>query len=180
MSGKPLAILTYPDPRLKERARPVVLADGQVDATLRGLIDDMLATIYATRSIGLAAPQVGQPLRLLVADVSEKHDEPVVLMNPEILSRELAGMSEEQCLSLPGISGVVPRSLRVQVRGLDREGQPCEFTAEGLLAVCIQHEIDHLEGTLFLDRLSWFKRLRARGIMRRRQAAGLNAPPASA
>jgi peptide deformylase len=148
----------YPDPRLVQRALPV----DHIDESLRQLMDDMLATIYETRSIGLAATQVGVHLRLIVADVSEEQNAPLVLVNPEVLSRGMPGMAEEKCLSLPGVTGAVPRDLRIRVRALDRDQAPFELDAEGLLAVCIQHEIDHLDGTLFIDRLPWLKRVSIR------------------
>lgn len=167
MSATPLTILEFPDPRLQTQASPVK----QIDDSLRQLMDDMLATVYATHSVGLAAPQVNVPLRLVVIDVSETHDEPLVFVNPEILSRDLAGMSEEKCLSVPGYVDAVPRDLRVRVRAQDRAGALFELDAEGLLAVCLQHEIDHLDGKLFIDRLPWLKRLRARRMLKARAAA---------
>lgn len=176
MSGTRLTILEYPDPRLKTRAQPVAA----VDEGLRRLMDDMLATLRATQSLGLAATQVDVHLRVVVIDQRrcEGAGEPagatdegaLVLVNPEILSRELPGMSEEQCLSVPGITAAVPRSLRVRVRAQGRDGAPFELDAEGLLAVCIQHEVEHLDGTLFIDHLSWFKRLRVRHALRARAA----------
>jgi peptide deformylase len=158
-----LPILEWPDPRLRTRAVPVA----RVDDGLRQLIDAMLETMYATRGIGLAATQVDVHQRLLVLDVSEEKDTPMALVNPEILSRDLPGMSEESCLSVPGVTEAVARALRVRVHALDRHGQPFELDAEGLLAVCIQHEIDHLDGTLFVDHLPWLKRLRVRGRVAR-------------
>lgn len=167
MNGTPLTVLEYPDPRLQRRAAPAP----QVDDSLRRLADDMLATIYATRSIGLAATQVGALVRLIVLDVSEEQDRPLVLVNPEILSREQACMSEERCLSVPGFVAPVRRYNRVRVRGLDRDGQAVELEAEGVLAVCIQHEIDHLDGKLFIDHLSWLTRVRVRRRLARRVTA---------
>jgi peptide deformylase len=166
-----LPILEFPDPRLRTRAAPVQV----VDERIRTLIADLLETMYASKGIGLAASQVDVHERVIVVDVSEGKDTPQVLVNPEILSRELPGMSEESCLSVPGVVDVVKRSLRVRVRALGRDGEPFELSAEGMLAVCIQHEIDHLEGRLFVDLLSCLKRGRIRKLLeqkaRLRQAA---------
>lgn len=153
-----LTILEYPDPRLRTVAQPVTA----VDATVRRLIDDMLETMYASNGIGLAATQVDVHLRLLVADVSEERSEPLVFVNPEILERGEAGPMQEGCLSLPGIFEEVERARRVRVRALGRDGKPFEMEACGLLAVCIQHEMDHLEGKLLVDYLSELKRQRIR------------------
>ena len=153
-----LQILEFPDPRLRTRAQPVT----QVDAALRTLIDDMFETMYAAPGIGLAATQVNVAKRVLVIDLSEKRDQPLALINPELL--ELSGVeeSEEGCLSVPGYFDKVTRAEKVRVRALDRDGKQIEFAAEGLLAVCIQHEIDHLDGKLFVDYLSELKRTRIR------------------
>jgi peptide deformylase len=153
-----LPILEFPDPRLRTRAQPVE----QVDAGLRKLIDDMFETMYAAPGIGLAATQVNVHKRLLVMDISEKRNERLALINPEILSREGIEETEEGCLSVPGIYDKVTRADRIRVRALDRDGKQIEFDAEGLLAVCIQHEMDHLEGKLFVDYLSELKRTRIR------------------
>ena len=163
-----LRVLEYPDPRLRTRARPVAIVDDGV----RALLDDMLETMYAGPAIGLAATQVDVHLRLLVADVSDDQSAPLCFINPEVLSTSAPGMSEEQCLSLPGFSGVVARDLRVRVRALDRHGAPFELEAEGLLAVCIQHEIEHLDGRLFVDHLSWWKRLGLRRKLERARRSG--------
>lgn len=172
MRAKLLTILEYPDPRLQRRA----IAVDQIDDSLRQLMDDMLATIYATRSIGLAATQVNVLQRVIVVDVSAEQSAPTVFVNPEILSRNTPAMSEEQCLSVPGFAGKVPRSLRLRVRALDRDGKPFELDAEGLLAVCIQHEIDHLDGRLYIDYLSCLKRARIRRqLLARRSTAGVAA-----
>ena len=149
-----LAILEYPDPRLRTKAAPVTA----VDDALRKLIDDMLETMYGARGIGLAASQVDVHLRLLVLDVSDARDQPMVFINPEILEAEGRAPGEEGCLSLPGIYDKLERAERVRVRALDRDGRTFELEAEGMLAVCIQHEIDHLEGKLFVDYLSELKR----------------------
>lgn len=153
-----LQILEFPDPRLRTHAQPVTA----VDAALRTLIDDMFETMYAAPGIGLAATQVNVAKRLLVLDLSERHDQPLVLINPEVLAREGVEETEEGCLSVPGYFEKVTRAERIRVRALDRNGQPIEFDADGLLAVCIQHEIDHLDGKLFVDYLSELKRTRIR------------------
>jgi peptide deformylase len=153
-----LQILEFPDPRLRVRAQPVT----EVDAALRTLIDDMFETMYAAPGIGLAATQVNVARRVLVIDLSERHDQPLVLINPEVLAREGVEETEEGCLSVPGYFEKVTRAERIRVRALDRDGQPIEFDADGLLAVCIQHEIDHLDGKLFVDYLSELKRTRIR------------------
>jgi peptide deformylase len=150
-----LTILEFPDPRLRTRAAPVI----EVDAAVRTLIDDLLETMYAEKGIGLAATQVDVHRRVLVADVSEGRDAPLALVNPEIVARDRAGMSEESCLSVPGVIDVVPRDLKLTVRALGRDGQPLELEVEGILAACVQHELDHLDGRLFVDRLSWIKRV---------------------
>jgi len=151
-------ILHYPDPRLRNRAQAVE----RVDDAVRRLVDDMLETMYAAPGIGLAAIQVNIPKRVITIDISEHGDQPLCLINPEIL--ELAGRieTEEGCLSLPGIYESVERADAIRARGLDRDGQAVEFEAEGLLAVCVQHEIDHLDGKLFVDYLSQLKRQRIR------------------
>lgn len=153
-----LSILEFPDPRLRTRAQPVE----QVDAALHKLIDDMFETMYAAPGIGLAATQVNVHKRLLVIDVSETRKEPLALINPEILEREGVEETEEGCLSVPGVYDKVTRADRIRVRALNREGQQVEMEAQGLLAVCIQHEIDHLDGKLFVDYLSELKRTRIR------------------
>ena len=153
-----LTILEYPDPRLRTRAEPVKA----FDAALQQLAADMLETMYAAPGVGLAATQVNIHQRLLVADVSETHDRPQVLVNPEIQSREGLAVREEGCISVPGVFDEVERAARIKVRAQDVKGQSFELDAEGLLAVCIQHEIDHLDGKLFVDYLSELKRQRIR------------------
>ena len=153
-----LPILEFPDPRLRTRAKPVT----KVDDSVRKLIDDMFETMYAAPGIGLAATQVNVHQRLLVIDVSETHNQPLALINPEIVARDGIEETEEGCLSVPGIYETVKRADQIRVRALDRDGKPIEFDAAGLLAVCIQHEIDHLEGKLFVDYLSELKRTRIR------------------
>ncbi len=153
-----LQILEFPDPRLRTRAQPVE----QVDDALRKLIDDMFETMYEAPGIGLAATQVNVHKRLLVIDLSQDRSEPLVLINPQIIVRDGVEETEEGCLSVPGIYEKVARAERIRVRTLDRNGKTLEIDADGLLAVCIQHEMDHLEGKLFVDYLSELKRTRIR------------------
>jgi peptide deformylase len=160
-----LDILHFPDPRLRNLARSV----DQVDDGIRRLVDDMFATMYAAPGIGLAATQVNVDKRVVVIDISEEKDQPLCLINPEILEREGVEEMEEGCLSVPGVYELVQRANEVRVRALDRDGQPFEIAAEGLLAVCIQHEIDHLDGKLFVDYLSQLKRTRIRRKLEKEQ-----------
>jgi len=153
-----LHILHYPDPRLRIKATPVQ----EVDDDIRQLIDDMLETMYNAPGVGLAAPQVSVSKQVIVIDISEQKNAPLCLVNPEIVSQEDVEQMEEGCLSVPGIYEVVERAARIRVKALDREGKPVEEDFDGLLAVCIQHEIDHLEGKLFVDYLSEMKRKRIR------------------
>lgn len=151
-----LTILEYPDPRLRTVASPVV----EVNAEIRQLLDDMLETMYQAPGIGLAATQVNVHQRILVMDVSESKDQPICLINPELVSQEGLAISDEGCLSVPGVTEPVERAEMVQIRALDRDGNTIELPAEELLAVCVQHEIDHLDGKLFVDYLSEIKRQR--------------------
>jgi peptide deformylase len=151
-----LDILHYPDARLHTVAEPVLV----VDARIRKLIDDMAETMYAAPGIGLAATQVNVHERVIVIDISETHDQLRVFINPEIIAQSGREESEEGCLSVPGIFDKVERAEQVTVRALDREGKPFELKADGLLAVCIQHEMDHLMGKVFVDYLSNLKRNR--------------------
>lgn len=154
-----LTILEYPDPRLRTKAQPVAV----VDDAIRQLVDDMFETMYASKGIGLAATQVDVHLRVLVTDVSSDRTEPRVFINAQIIEREGSTEAEEGCLSVPGIYDMLrARSEKIRVRALDRDGQPFELEADGLLAVCIQHELDHLDGKLFVDYLSELKRNRIR------------------
>jgi peptide deformylase len=153
-----LHILHYPDPRLRNRAQPVE----HVDDAIRKLADDMLETMYDAPGIGLAAIQVGVAKRLIVLDVSEDGKEPMCLINPVILEQSGAESMDEGCLSVPGVSEPVERAARIRYQALDRDGRPVEAEAEGLMAVCIQHEIDHLDGKLFVDYLTELKRQRIR------------------
>jgi peptide deformylase len=154
---KLLPILRYPDPRLHTVAKPVTA----VDARIRQLIDDMLMTMYDANGIGLAATQVDEHVRLVIIDVSEERDAPMVLINPEILwaSPEKA-KADEGCLSVPDIYDGVERSVAVKVRAQDADGISRDLQADGLLAVCIQHELDHLQGKVFVEYLSPLKRTR--------------------
>lgn len=163
-----LPILEYPDPRLRMRAKPVTKVDDEV----RQLIDNMLETMYAAPGIGLAATQVNVHQRVIVVDVSDRHDEPYCLINPEILAKEGTINSEEGCLSVPEFYEFVDRAEKIRVRALDREGEIIELEAEGMLAVCIQHEMDHLEGKLFVDYLSELKRQRVRKRFTKRAKRG--------
>jgi len=153
-----LDILIYPDPRLHDMATPVE----NVDDTIRALIDDMAETMYAAPGIGLAAPQVNFLKRLIVVDISESKDSLRIFINPQIISSEGREESEEGCLSVPDIYGSVTRAENIRVRALDRNGDSFELDADGLLAVCIQHEIDHLDGKVFVDYLSRLKQDRIR------------------
>jgi len=157
-----LDILRYPDPRLHKVARPVAA----VDERIRRLVDDMLETMYAAEGVGLAATQVDVHERVIVIDTSEARDEPVVLINPELVetSEEIA-ISEEGCLSVPEIYDKVARHARVTVRALDRSGELRDIAAEGLLAVAVQHEMDHLLGKVFVEYLSPLKRARIKTRM---------------
>lgn len=152
-----LPILEFPDPHLRIKAKTIT----QVDERIRKLIDDMLETMYDSHGIGLAATQVDQHIRLLVLDVSEDKNQPQVFINPEItpLTNDKAPY-DEGCLSVPGFYETVERPARIRAKALDREGKAFELEADGLLAVCLQHEIDHLNGKLFVDYLSALKRER--------------------
>ena len=157
-----LDILRYPDPRLHKVARPVA----DVDARIRQLVDDMLETMYEAEGVGLAATQVDQHERVIVIDTSDAHDDPLVLINPELIetSDEMT-VSDEGCLSVPEIYERVERHARVRVRALDRSGTWREFDAEGLLAIAVQHEMDHLLGKVFVEYLSPLKRTRIKTRM---------------
>lgn len=156
-----LDILIYPDPRLHEASLPVE----QVDDDIRTLIDDMAETMYAAPGIGLAAPQVNQLKRIILVDISESKDSLAAFINPQIIDREGSEESEEGCLSVPDVYAPVSRAERIRVRALDRNGDPFELEADGLLAICIQHEIDHLDGKVFVDYLSRLKQDRIRKKM---------------
>ena len=153
-----LQILHYPDPRLHNRAAPVENVDDEV----RKLVDDLFETMYAAPGIGLAATQVNVPRRVIAMDLSEDQSAPLCLINPEILDQRGVVELEEGCLSVPGIYETVPRAQWIRARALDRDGESFEFEAEDILAICVQHEMDHLEGRLFVDYLSQLKRQRIR------------------
>ena len=153
-----LSILEFPDPRLRTKAVPIETVDDE----LRALIANMFETMYAAPGIGLAATQVNVHRRLLVADVSVDQNEPHVLINPKILHKDGSEVTEEGFLSVPGVYEPVERAEHIRVRALDGNGQAFEMDTEGLLAVCIQHEMDHLDGKLFVDYLSEMKRQRIR------------------
>ena len=153
-----LDILHFPDARLRNVAKPVT----EVDSGVRQLVDDMFETMYEAPGIGLAAIQVNVPRRVIVIDISEDRSEPLALINPEIIEKTGEEEMDEGCLSVPGFYETVQRAEKVRVRALDRDGKAFEMAADGLLAVCIQHEIDHLDGKLFVDYLSNLKRQRIR------------------
>lgn len=160
-----LDILTYPDPRLYRVADPVKVIDGKI----KKLVDDMSQTMYAAPGIGLAATQVNENKQIIVLDVSEGQDQLHVFINPEVLRREGAAVNEEGCLSVPGVYDKVERPESVIVTALDREGKRFTINASGLLAVCIQHEMDHLLGKVFVDYLSPLKQQRIRSKMKKRE-----------
>ena len=160
-----LEILEYPDPRLRRTAALV----SEVNADIRKLVRDMTETMYAAPGVGLAATQVDVHKRVIVIDVSAERDDLNVFINPELVSAEGESDCEEGCLSLPGYYDKVRRAARVTVRALDQHGARCELTADGMLAVCIQHEMDHLVGKVFVDYLSPLKRARLTTRMRKRQ-----------
>ena len=153
-----LEILHFPDPRLRNHAEPVA----EVDDSIRRLVDDMFETMYDAPGVGLAATQVNVAQQVIVIDVSEDRNAPLCLINPEIVLKDGVEEMEEGCLSVPGIYERVSRAENIKVKALDREGSGFELETDGLLAVCIQHEMDHLEGKLFVDYLSEIKRQRIR------------------
>jgi peptide deformylase len=165
-----LTILHHPDPRLRQKAKPVA----RFDAELQRLIDDMFETMYDAPGVGLAATQVGVAKRIAVMDCSrdEGRRDPIVMVNPEIIEQSEPAEVDEGCLSVPGMSETLKRYAKVRARALDRDGKPFEVEAEGLLAQCIQHEIDHLDGKLYIDRLSSLKRERLLKRMREEREGG--------
>ena len=169
-----LEILHFPDPRLRKRAAPVT----EFDDALKKLVGDMFETMYAAPGIGLAATQVDVHKRVIVIDISEDRDQPLVLINPEILAREGIEEMDEGCLSVPGIYEKVRRAERIRYRAQDPEGKHFEAEADGLLAVCIQHEIDHLDGKLFVDYLSNLKKQRIRKKLEKARRQHSPATPA--
>jgi len=160
-----LNILHYPDPRLRTVAKPV----SRVDDAVRQLLDDMLETMYAAPGIGLAATQVNVDRRVVVIDISEEKNQPLCLINPEITEFEGLEEMDEGCLSVPGVFETIKRAERVKMQALDRDGQLIELQVDGLLAVCIQHEIDHLDGKLFVDYLTQLKQKRIRKKLEKEQ-----------
>lgn len=158
-------ILHYPDPRLRRQALPV----DTVDDETRTLIDDMAETMYQAPGMGLAAPQIDVSKRILVIDISEARNDLRVFVNPELLTQEGEQTMEEGCLSVPGVYEEVTRAEKVTVRALGRDGKPFELEADGLLATCVQHEIDHLDGKLFVDYLSRLKQQRVRKKLAKQQ-----------
>jgi peptide deformylase len=174
-----LPILEYPDPRLRLQAQPVAT----FDARLSRLIDDLLETLYSTTGIALSAPQTGIHLQVFVVDLSGNASAPHVYVNPEILASSVPALVEESCLSVPGVVGKLVRASRLRVRARDRCGAAFERDLEGMHAVCLQHEMDHLAGKLFVDRLPLFQRLRARitaATRARRGMAGTESGPSVA
>jgi len=153
-----LSILLYPDTQLRKVASPVPDVDGRIDA----LVGNMLETMYEAPGIGLAATQVNVHERVVVIDVSEEGDSPLVLINPELIDSHGESEAQEGCLSIPGIYETIKRPAEVQIKAIGRDGNPYEMSADGLLATCIQHELDHLDGKLFVDYLSALKRNRIR------------------
>ena len=164
-----LPILHYPDPRLHKVAKPVAAVDDRI----RKLINDMGETMYAAPGIGLAASQVDVHERVIIIDISETRDQLHAFINPEILEKSGEAETEEGCLSVPGIYDLVTRAERVKVRALDRNGEPFVLEAEGLLAVCIQHEIDHLDGKVFVEYLSRLKQQRIAARLRKQERAAM-------
>jgi len=162
-----LTILEFPDPRLRTKAQPVSV----FDSALSELIDAMFATMYAAPGIGLAATQVNVHKQLLVLDVSEEKNQPLVLINPKIIANEGSQTYQEGCLSVPGIFADVERADRITIQAQDREGKAITLEADGLLAVCIQHEMDHLQGKLFVDYLSPLKREMVRKKLEKQRRA---------
>ena len=160
-----LNILHYPDKRLHTIAKPIV----SVDSAILRLIDDMAETMYAAPGIGLAATQVDAHIQLVVIDISESKDQLQVFINPKIVSTEGETVYEEGCLSVPGIYEKVTRFERVTVEALDRKGQPFKLNADGLLAICIQHELDHLMGRVFVEKLSQLKQTRIISKLKKNQ-----------
>ena len=161
-----LQILHHPDPRLRERAKPVET----FDPAFQQFVDDLFETMYDAPGVGLAATQVGVAKRVAVMDCSEDKNQQIVMVNPEILDTETPEVIDEGCLSVPGVGEKVKRFHKLRFKALDRHGQPFEMEAEGLLAQCVQHEIDHLDGKLYIDHLSSLKRERLLRKLRKEMA----------
>ena len=159
-------ILEYPDPRLEQRSDEVT----EFDDTVRSLVKDLFDTLYATTGIGLCAPQINDRRRVLVLDLSEDASAGQVFINPEILRKSTPGIIEESCMSVPGIKGNVFRATQIRVLAQDASGVRFEKDLSNMEAVCLQHELDHLNGKLFIDRLSWIKRFRIRSTLATRRA----------
>lgn len=157
-------ILEYPDPRLRIPAEPVIEFDDSVDR----LVDDLFDTLYATSGIALSAPQIGDPRQVLVADLSGDASAPEVYINPEIVASAMPGIVEESCLSVPGVQVKVVRATRIKVVASGRFGEGMERDLEGMSAVCIQHEMDHFEGKLLIDRMSMLRRWWVQAALRKR------------
>ena len=153
-----LEVLTFPDERLRTVAKPVAAITPEIQKTC----EDMIETMYAEEGIGLAATQVNIHQRIIVIDISEERNSPMVLINPELLEKRGEDGIEEGCLSVPGYQALVPRAAEVTVKALDKNGKEFQFDADGLLAICVQHELDHLAGKLFIDYLSPLKRQRVK------------------
>jgi peptide deformylase len=161
MAAQP--ILEYPDPTLRETSQPVVAFDDGLSA----LVDDLFDTLDERGGLGLSAPQLGRLERVLVVHVPDDDEGPKAYVNPEILKSGAPGLVEEGCMSVPGVLGNVVRATRIRIRAQDLQGNPYERDLHGMHAVCIQHEVDHLNGRLFIDRLSWFRRMRIRSAAKR-------------
>ena len=149
-----LEILKYPDPILRKKAKPI----DRVDAKIKKLALDMIETMYAAPGIGLAAPQVGESIRLIVVDVTQKKEGPIVLINPKVISSEGECFEEEGCLSVPDLKESIPRKQKIVIKGLNIEGNAIQISADDILAIAFQHEIDHLDGILIVDMISSLKR----------------------
>jgi peptide deformylase len=171
-----LSILEHPDDTLRQTSMPVVNFDGE----LNRLVEDLFETLSVTGGIGLSAPQVGQLRQVLVVHVPDDQFGAQVYINPELLWTAKPGLVEESCLSVPGIVGNVFRATRLRVRARDSHGEPFEREVQGMHAVCLQHEMDHLDGTLFIDRLSWFRRLLIRRAAAKAAREGVGLPASGA
>ena len=167
-----LDVLHFPDARLRKKGEPVT----NIDDSIRQLAGDMLETMYAENGIGLAATQVNVQKRVVVIDLSENRDQPMTLINPEILDSEGTEQMQEGCLSVPGYFDLVERAERIRLRYQDLDGKSVELETDGLLAVCVQHEIDHLNGKLFIDYLSPLKRQRLKKKLEKQEKLQVQAP----
>ncbi len=163
-----LEILEYPDPRLRQASLPVE----DFDDGIGKLADDLIETLHASSAIGLSAPQVDARLRMLVMDHSPDRSRPELYINPQVLARSRFGFVEERCLSVPDVVAHVIRATRIKVRAFDRQGASFERELDGMPAVCLQHEMDHFDGKLLVDRINWFKRRRLRAAIAKARRAG--------